>query len=245
MKRRKLNKTNLIILLVTLFFCITFVYSSIQIFTYLKNNAENRKIQSLTNDYVKVDNNELEEEYSIDFIRLKEENPDTVGYLMVEGTNIDYIVVKGKDNDYYLHHNFYKNYNVSGWVFMDYRNKNNGSDKNTVIYGHNTRDGSMFGTLKNTLTSEWQNKSNKILLATEYGVSYYQVFSTYDILAEDYYITTFFKTDEEYQEFLTTIKSRSNHDYNVDLSIDDSILTLSSCVPGGKERVVLHAKKLV
>ena len=106
------------------------------------------------------------------------------------------------------------------------------------------QDGSMLETLKDTLTKKWyENEENhKILFITEQDKYYYQVFSTYTIIPESYYLTTSFDTDKEYLEFLKEIKSRSVHNYNVDLSEDDKILTLSTCTLDGKKRIVLHAK---
>ena len=120
-----------------------------------------------------------------------------------------------------------------------------GSDKNIIIYGHNTYDGSMFGTLRNILDNEWKsNKENlKITLVTEKDTYYYEVFSTYIIDPEEYYINTTFNTDNEFNKFIKTIKARSNYDYNIDLNVSDTILTLSSCSSlDGSKRIVLHAK---
>ena len=186
-----------------------------------------------------------DDKYVVDFTSLKKQNKDTIAYIKVNNTNIDYVVVKTKDNNYYLNHDFNKKYNVSGWVFADFHNKFDGNDKNIIIYGHNTQDGSMFGSLKNVLTEDWQkNKDNhKITLVTEQGNYVYQVFSTYSIKAEDYYIKTSFN-DKEYSEFLTKLKKRSNYDYGVKIDNKDNILTLSSCTVSGINRVVLHAKLL-
>ena len=166
--------------------------------------------------------------------------------MKVKNTNIDYVVVKGKDNSYYLSHDFKKNHSIAGWIFASYQNKIDGSDKNIVIFGHNMRDNSMFGTLKNVLTKKWySNKDNlTIEFATEKETSSYQVFSVYQIPAEDYYINTEFDNDEDYLDFINTITKRSINDFDVQISKEDKILTLSTCSQTGKERVVLHAKKI-
>ena len=121
-----------------------------------------------------------------------------------------------------------------------------GTDKNIVIFGHNMRDGSMFGSLKNIFSKEWySNKDNlKIKLITEKGTFTYQVFSIYKVKPEEYYINTEFENNKEFTKFLDTIKKRSIKDFKVNLDKDDSILTLSTCSMTGKERVVLHAKKI-
>ena len=239
----KKNKTIKIILFT--FFLILFIVSSLKIINYLKDNSNNRKIQNNTTKSIKKVRIDKDIKYDIDFKTLKKKNPDTIAYLKVNGTNIDYVVVKGNDNNYYLNHNFNKETNISGWIFSDYRNKFDGSDKNIIIYGHNTYDGSMFGTLRNILDNEWKsNKENlKITLVTEKDTYYYEVFSTYIIDPEEYYINTTFNTDNEFNKFIKTIKARSNYDYNIDLNVSDTILTLSSCSSlDGSKRIVLHAK---
>lgn len=250
MKKKK-NKKTIVVFLIIIFFIVTLILSLTKIISYLKDNHENEKIReditknSITIIEPNIDDEEQVVKYDIDFKTLKEQNPDTVAYLKVFGTNIDYVVVKGNDNSYYLNHNFNKNYNVAGWVFADYHNKFDGTDKNIVVYGHNIKDGSMFGTLKNVLNDDWRVPDNlKVLFVTEYGTYYYQVFSTYTIEPEDYYINTIFNSDKDFESFINKIKSRSNYDYNVEVSESDKILTLSSCTTGGLKRVVLHAKRI-
>jgi len=104
----------------------------------------------------------------------------------------------------------------------------------------------MFGSLKNVLESDWQKevKNTIIVMVNENEPIIYQVFSTYSIKPEDYYITTEFKDGEDFSKFIDTIKKRSNHDYNVNVDSSDSFLTLSSCIGDGSKRVVLHAKKI-
>ena len=129
---------------------------------------------------------------------------------------------------------------------MDYNNKLDGEDKNIIIYGHNTIDKSMFGSLKTVLEKEWyENENNrKIIFATTNGIYEYEVFSVYKIDNEEYYITTNFTTSKGYQKFLNTIKKRSKYNFNVELNENDHILTLSTCSNNGNKRVVLHAKRL-
>ena len=224
-----------------------FIISIIKITNYLNDNKNNRKIQKTISEAITViPGNEIEEMYKVDFEKLKEQNSDVVAYLKVNNTNIDYVVVKGNDNKYYLDHNYNKNSNVSGWIFADYRNKFDNSDKNIIVYGHNTWDGSMFGSLGKVFDYDWYNnkENHKITFITEDEIAYYQVFSTYVIDAEDYYITTTFSSDSEFEKFIKTLKFRSYNSYDVDLSKEDKILTLSTCSGDGKKRVVLHAKKI-
>lgn len=248
MKRKKRKIRSSIIVAIFILFFVLFIYSAYKVIIWKLNVEKNKNIDETIKENIQINNEEtdIEYKYKVDFEALKKQNQDTVAYLKVNGTNIDYVVVKGNDNSYYLKHNFNKEYNIAGWIFADYHNKYDGTDKNFIIYGHNTKDGSMFGTLKNVLNEEWQkNEENQqIVLVTERKEYLYQVFSTYSIAPEDYYITTEFNSNDEYSDFLKTIKSRSNYDYNIDINTNDKILTLSTCMGSGSKRVVLHAKKI-
>ena len=108
------------------------------------------------------------------------------------------------------------------------------------------KDNSMFGSLKNILNSDWyDNEENtNITLYTENEKCIYKVFSIYKIESEDYYIKTEFSDDNNFEQFVNTIKKRSIKEFNTDVSKDDNILTLSTCANNNKYRVVLHAKKI-
>ena len=208
-------------------------YASYNIIMWKVDTNTNNQIKKEVNKYVTKEDNT----YKIDFKVLKERNSDVFGYLKVDGTNIDYIVLKTNNNDYYLNHNFDKNKNRAGWIFADYHNKLDGSDQNIIIYGHNMRDGSMFGTLPSVLKKNW---NNKITFITEDNTYNYQVFSVYEIDDEDYYLKTSFNDD--YDEFIKKLKLRSKYNYNVDITDTKQIITLSSCIGNNQKRIVLHAK---
>ena len=203
----------------------------------LKNNV---KLEKIKND------NSNNEKYIVDFKKLKSENNDVVAYIKVNNTNIEYPIVKTSNNNFYLNHSFDKSKNSRGWIFADYKNKFDNTDKNIVIYGHNMRDGSMFGSLKNILNEEWYNNTENmnITFLTENGNYIYKVFSIYKIESEDYYIKTNFKNDADYEKFLNIIKNRSIKNFDVKVKASDKILTLSTCANNNKYRIVLHAKKL-
>lgn len=181
---------------------------------------------------------------SVNFDELKKKNSDTVGWIKVDNTNINYPVVKCSNNDFYLNHGFDEKWNDAGWTFMDYRNNPVNFDKNTVIYGHSRVDKSMFGTLRNVVKQSWfNNKDNHIIkLSTPKENTMWQVFSTYKIKAEDYYLQTKFSSDSEYQTWLNDMRRRSQFNYGISVSTSDKVLTLSSCFDTNGTRVVLHAK---
>lgn len=239
----------LIIKIAQTIFLILIVYSCIQIFKWLKSNNDNKELMDEIFSNVEINQNIEDDEsqmYKVNFEELKTKNSDTVAWLKVENTNIEIPVVQTSDNSYYLTHNFNKKYNKAGWIFADYKNKFDGTDKNIVIYGHNMRDNSMFGGLKDVIKEKWyNNEENKyITLITENEYQTYQVFSVYQIEAESYYIRTDFKNDE-FSEFIETLIKRSKKDFDVEVSNEDTILTLSTCANNNKYRVVLHAKKIV
>lgn len=180
---------------------------------------------------------------NVDFTELLKKNSDTVAFLKVNGTNINYPVVQTDNNDYYLSHSYDKSNNQAGWVFSDYRNQLDDLKDNSVIYAHGRVNKTMFGSLKNIFENNWYSDTDNYIvnLATPYNSYLFQVISVYKIPTETYYITTNFGTDESFQKFIDTILSRSKYDFNVEVTTEDKILTLSTCY-NATDKVVLHAK---
>lgn len=181
----------------------------------------------------------------VDFNELKALNSDTVGWIKVEGTIINYPFVQSKDNNYYLRRSYDKSYNTGGWIFLDYRNKINSLGKNNIIYGHDRKDDSMFGSLSNVYTKEWQNNKNNhiIKISTPIENTMWQIFSIYHLPATSDYIKTDFKSDEDFQNFINMISNRTMFNFGTKATVNDKILTLSTCYgSAGKERTVVHAK---
>lgn len=242
-KHSKNRKTNYLRLLIILICIISMLVSGFQILKWLKENRQSKEIKNKIINTVTVENDNL----IVDFKKLKEENGNTVAWIKVNETNIEYPVVKGKDNNFYLTHSFDDSYNSAGWIFADFNNIFDGTDKHIVIYGHNRRDGSMFGSLNNVLEKKWcDNKDNrKITFVTEKGNITYEVFSVYKIEKENYYTKTRFNSNDEFEEFITTLKKRSIYDFGIDVQKTDKILTLSTCANDNNFRVVVHAKKII
>ncbi len=179
----------------------------------------------------------------VDFSGLKAKNPHTAGWINVPGTSINYPYVQTDNNDFYLTHTFDGHWSDAGWVFLDYRNDKQLIDKNQIIYAHGRVDGSMFGSLQNVLTPEWQGNDNNFIvkIATETSTSIWQIFSVYRIPKTNDYLKAGFDNDESFKQFLDMIKGRSMKDFNIALGSEDRILTLSTCI-GTNDRAVLHAK---
>ncbi len=244
---KKKNKSIVILSILRIIFIIALIISIIYIIKWYIDSKQNKVIEQKVSEAITIENKEdsKDNEYKIDFEKLKEINNEIVAWLKVRGTDIEYSVVQADDNNYYLKRNLKKEYNIAGWVFADYKNKLDGTDKNIIIYGHNMRDDSMFGTLKNVLKEQWYNNQENYIInfITENRQEKYQVFSVYQIVNEDYYIDTEFENNE-FEDFIKTLKSRSIKDFNIEVTKEDTILTLSTCANNNKYRVVLHAKKI-
>lgn len=212
-------------------------------YLYNKDDADNQKelTENEKNMYFKYLNTPLS---SVDFTDLLRQNKDTVGWLIVNNTNVNYPVVQATDNDYYLKHAFDGSYNSAGWVYADFRDDFNNFNRNTVIYAHGRKDKVMFGSLIDTLDESWyKNPDNQMIqLSTVKYNTMWQIVSMYKIRAESYYITTDFSSDDSYETFLGVIKDRSVEDFGINVSKDDKILTLSTCYNDSGTRLVIHAK---
>ena len=264
-KRLKLKKMNFTLLLTILVCSGIFIFSIFKIADWFKDNHNIDKQTDLINKNTKIKdvkdsdkteiidvNADKSDPYwdfikmnliSVDFKELKKTNSDTVGWIRVEGTNINYPFVQTTNNDYYLYHQFDKKRNGGGWVWLDYRNNAKEFDRNSIIYAHGRQNKTMFGSLKNILTSNWVNNKNNyvVKLSTETENTLWQVFSVYRIPTTDDYLKTNFNNESEFLEFANMLKNRSQHNFGTIVSKNDKILTLSTCY-NDDDKVVLHAK---
>lgn len=182
---------------------------------------------------------------NVNFSELLSKNPDTVGWIKVDGTKVNYPVVQAENNDYYLSHAFNKSKNAGGWVFADYRVSFDEFGKNTIIYGHNMNNKTMFGSVPQMLNNSYLNNSadKYIKISTPTCNTVWKLFSIYTVEPETYYLKTNFKT-YSFEEFINTLKSRSVYNFGIDVTPDDKILTLSTCDNTGTKRVAVHAKMI-
>ena len=229
-------KVLFVILLISSILCI---YSLYHLITW---NIDNNKTKEIVKKINMISKEEIKEDntINIDFNNLLLENNEVVGWIKINGTNINYPVVKHKDNDFYLTHSFDKNTNEAGWIFMDYRNNHNNLDFNTIIYGHGRKDGSMFGSLFQTLNQEWiKNKEHLIINFITLNHNYlFQIFSIYNIKTTDDYININYD-----EELVNKIKNRSIYQLDTDIIENDKILTLSTCY-NNEKKIVVHAKMI-
>lgn len=201
------------------------------------NNTETSTTPTITN---KIDTNFI----NVNLNYYIQKNSETVAWLQINGTKINYPVVQHSNNDFYLEHDFYKRKTQNGWIFGDYRNNFENFDNNTIIYGHNLINGTMFGTLPKLLNKNWFSNQNNhyIKLSTKNTNTVWQIFSVYKITPTTDYLQTRFNSTVTYQDFLNTLKNRSEYKFNLDLNYTDKIITLSTCDNTGTKRVAIHAK---
>lgn len=178
------------------------------------------------------------------FEKLKEINNDTVGWLTVNNTKIDYPVVQSTDNDYYLYRDYYKNKNRHGWIYMDYRNNIEDLSDNTIIFGHNLANQKMFGTLRYVTNPSWYKKSSNQIITfnTTKANMKWQIISIYKIPVTNDYLVANFASSEDKLNFLDMITQRSIYNFNATYDENTKIITLSTCSNGSKDRLVVHAK---
>ena len=205
--------------------------------------------QEISNIYIPGGNTQgASKEILPSFKKLLEINPDTVGYLRIEGTQIDYPVVKGTDNDYYLTHDFYGEQSKSGSVMMDWKCKvtPDGNSGNLVLYGHNMAVGTFFAGLSEywrTLHDSYDGASmqfykdhptitfNTLYEEAEWKIFAIDLFNVDDRYGEvyDYNNKNDFTSRADFNNFIIDIMDRSDIFTDVDIQYGDEILTLSTC----------------
>ncbi len=181
---------------------------------------------------------------TVDFATLKSKNPDVVGWLYIEAIpEISYPVVKGPDNSYYLHRTYLREDNFAGTLFIDAQNSADMTDVNTIIYGHNMKDQSMFGRLQNLRTQELWDVSRYVWFLTPDGDYRYEIFSAYvaGIGSDSYNLPS--GPGEEVPVFLEHLKTYSYVDMPVEkpFSAMDRIITMSTCTGNEQTRFVVQA----
>lgn len=159
---------------------------------------------------------------------LKQKNSDTIAWIEIPGTGIDYPVMQSKDNKYYLRKTFSREYNILGSIFADYRNSPDFNDQNTVIYGHNMQDRSMFYDLSFLKKQDFYDKNNKILIYLDDRILEFTIFSVYEVDKDYDYRSPEYDT-EIFKNRLEDFKKKSLIVSATTPAVDDKILTLSTC----------------
>lgn len=178
------------------------------------------------------------------------QNSDTFGYIRIDDTKINYPIMQGPDNDYYLQRGFNKKYLKVGSIFADYRNSRSITEnKNIIIFGHNMLNGSMFHDLArldrdlHRDADQYLSEHDEIRISSFDGIYIFKIFAFYHTTDEDPYLVTNFFSDAAFLSYCNTAIEKSMHDTGITVGADDIILTLSTCVNGKPtERYACHAK---
>lgn len=185
---------------------------------------------------------EPEDSYlQIDFEGLRAIYPDIIAWIDIPGAEISYPVLQGKDNHYYLTHLPSGEYGISGSVFMDYLNQSDFSDWNTIIYGHNMKDGSMFANLGKYSEETTYLGNPYFYIYTPEVIRIYHIFSCYSGKTESEAYTYRFSNIDGFLTFLTTIQEKALYKTMVPLMEDSRVVTLSTCVNTSRNhRFIVH-----
>lgn len=168
-------------------------------------------------------------------------NSDYTGWITVAKTVIDYPIVRGSDNEFYLNRDIYKKSSDAGAIFMDYRNLGQFNDQHTIIYGHYMKNGTMFGGLHDYKEETYFNTHDKITVNGLYGEKTYTIFSAYIVSADDYKLEIDLQ-DGDYENYVQTLMSNSMHKKDFIFSEDKALLTLATCSYETKNgRMIIHA----
>lgn len=251
---QKPYKIAVFFLLLILFFAS--IYSLMQIYSeYPKGQAEYKKLEEIaiveeSGTDSSADGSVLEiatkESFSIDFQALKEINKDIVAWIMFEEPqSINYPVVQGIDNTKYLKTTFNGEQNNAGTLFVDSENAGNFNEQNAFIYGHNMRDGSMFGQLREYKSKSFCEEYPYFYIYTADGRKItYQVFSVCIVDARSESYKKDFNNDEAFMEYVDYIRSIALYDTEVEVTTDSQIISLSTCTNTTEyERLLIHAVK--
>lgn len=200
-------------------------------------------------DYTSTQNNnskdtEWVDDLVVNFDELKGINSDFVGWIKINDTVINYPVVKGTDNNFYLHKTFYKKDNFSGAIFINCDNVDIDTDKNTIFYGHNMNNGTMFSGIRNYQDQEYWETHKYIQLYTHSGNHIYKIYSAYKTgSASDAYKYSF-ANEDSYSNYLASTVENSLYNTGVTVSKENQVITLSTCVGDSAYRFVIHAVKI-
>ena len=198
----------------------------------------------LTYEKVELQEEELQQKMITSSLhRLQEQYEEMVGWIKIENTKVDYPIMQAANNEFYLTHNYEGEKLRAGSIFLDYRNDPSLSDRHSIIYGHDMRNGSMFGQLHQYEEQSFANSNRQFTIELGNERLTLEVFSAYVTTTDFYYIETEF-TNESYEQFVQTIKDKSVITYDGNLNVNDQIITLSTCVSDNQsdERFVVHAK---
>ena len=257
-EQKKKKKSDVLLTIALIAAIVVFCYAAFNLYhiytEYKKGTDEYNQIEEMAVTERDADSAEvagpsaqIKPPIEVDFDKLKSVNEDVVGWIYVDALpDISYPIVKGKDNQTYLHQTYEKNYNFAGTIFVDYENSGDFSDCNTLVYGHNMKNGSMFGHLKKFREDDKLYKQDKYFWILTPERNYrYEIITAYTTGVNSDTYTLFKGPGEEFEKYLETIKGYSEiQTDDTDLTIKDRIVTLSTCTGNESTRFVVQGKRV-
>lgn len=245
-KARKARRKNMILNAILVAAIVVFCVSAFKLLQIGKGYKDGQSEYEKVRD-VAIKNADDKEKFRVDFDELMKINDDTVGWIRFykEPSQINYPVVQGEDNDLYLHKTFSANENTLGAIFVDAAASSDFTDKNTIIYGHRMKDGSMFRKLEEYKDKDFWKENPYFYIYTPDGKEItYKIYSVGQVLdTSDTYLTSF-AGEEDYQKFLDMTVKEADYDTGVKVTTDDTIVTLSTCTAASDEhRFVVRGVK--
>lgn len=224
-----------LIIIISLCFSVFFAY---KIYTYKQEEKKQKQLNNIIQSTVKKIETDNQKENNnskgnmlpieIDFKSLKNINKDIIAWIYSEKTPINYPIVQSNDNNYYLRRLIDGTYNQAGTIFLDCKNSSNFEDYNSIIYGHNMKNDSMFGTITNYKNQEYFELHKEMFLITEEKNFKIELFAGY-ITSIESDIYKFPKTSSSNENLINTAIQKSTFKSNVTVTKEDKIITLSTC----------------
>ena len=257
--RRKGSVLSSVILVIAVAVFIFSAYKLISI--YSEYHKGDKEYDNIVEDAIEIqtpqeEETEKEEEeqkpkvhtsLKVNFEKLKKANKDVVAWIQFdEPERISYPVVKGADNDKYLTTTFEGKKNSAGSIFMDANNSGEFADRNTFIYGHNMKNGSMFGQLRKFKAKDYCEQNPYFYIYTPDGKEVkYQIFAVCIVEDTSRSYTRYYNSDEEYVDYLNYVKSIARYDTGVEMTAESKIVSLSTCTNVSEtQRLLVHGVKI-
>ena len=225
-------------------------YSQISDTVVKERDADKEKIKKLKDAKTGEEVKHWESPLDIDFKELKSINPDVAGWIYMEALpDISYPIAQGDDNEFYLHHTYKKESIFAGSIFVDCKNSKDFSDQNTIVYGHNMKNGSMFQNLLSYQDKDFFDNHKDVIIYTPDAIRHYQVFAAY-LYDDRHLMQSFdFNIKSVYQAYLDSIFAIRDMSAKIDtsqnVSVDDKIITLSTCYGNQSDKRFLVQAVLV
>ena len=249
-KKKKKNRPIIVFLTLILIICIAYVIA------YIINSRKNINTNQHILEEIKIDEKQITEnktERILQIEELKKENNDIIAWIEIEGTNINYPVLQTDNNDYYINHNYKKEKNSTGALFLDKDFDFKKTSTNYLIYGHRNKQGLMFEDLLKYSKQEFYNSHKTIKFTTLNEEAIYEILAVFysrvyykdetDVFRYYYFVDA--KNEQEYNEFVDNAKKSSIYDTKVTAKYGEQLLTLSTCEYSQEDgRFVVVAKKI-